>query len=369
MIDELGLKKPHGVLHRKTDYHEVPYAPTVWVRHDVPGTQTLTSTVFDINQRNADYFKGILSGYGRWNLNDTTYPNPPGWTISNSSRADSECVNDLFDRADGLKADVMLNLVEANQIWPSLKSLASSIPVMREKWQQVRKILKHTSGQYLAWKFGISPILSDLDNIVKYAPDMERQYQKFRKATPQRFSLQMHGVAQFNMTSLGSVSTDLRSFQGRIRKEPVTRYVLVVKPNLHVATSDAFKRLDFAMRRFSSSPASLLWEKIPFSFIADWFVDVRGALRGIDGLLGHKPYEIVSLTKSLSYSLASDAFWDFYSPCGGGKAYTFKATHEYDYYGRNPVSGGNILPTWRSRFGKNQAAITAALISQRLFRR
>jgi hypothetical protein len=238
---------------------------------------------------------------------------------------------------------------------------------MRENWNQIRKVLKTASGAFLAWKFGVSPVLSDLGSIVKYAPDMNRQYKRFRAAAPQRFSVTLLGTANYSGTVI-ETSQDRKTYQGRVLGVPTARYVLVVKPNLNVATSESFNRLDFAMRRFSSSPASLAWELVPFSFVADWFVDVRGALTGIDRLLGHKPYEIISCTASESYNVASDIILDLRSPCGGANMRTFKAAHEYRHYTRNPISGGDILPTWKSRFGKNQAAISAALIAQRLFR-
>jgi hypothetical protein len=38
----------------------------------------------------------------------------------------------------------------------------------------------------------------------------------------------------------------------------------------------------------------------------------------------------------------------------------------YKHYERIPVSTDNILPIWRPRFGKSQAALSAALITQQL---
>jgi hypothetical protein len=100
----------------------------------------------------------------------------------------------------------------------------------------------------------------------------------------------------------------------------------------------------------------------------DWFVDLRGALRGIDNLVTVQPYKVVSLTKSLRYALATDAILEPCSPCTAGGTVLSKGSVsvEFEHYERSSLSSTALLPTIRGRFGKNQAAITAALITQAL---
>jgi hypothetical protein len=146
---------------------------------------------------------------------------------------------------------------------------------------------------------------------------------------------------------------------------PVLRYVLAVKPTVKFGTA-FFQKADYLLSRFATSPASLAWEKVPFSFVVDWFVDLRGVLSTLDSLVGFNPYETVSLTKSVKYELATDTFVETFSPCTGGLLQSFSSgTFEYKHYDRSNISPGQ-MPRWNPRFGKNQAGITAALISQKL---
>jgi hypothetical protein len=121
----------------------------------------------------------------------------------------------------------------------------------------------------------------------------------------------------------------------------------------------------FASSRFATSPADLAWELVPFSFVVDWLVDVSGVLRLIDKILGFSPYEVVAFTRTHSYTLSTEAFLDVFTPCGGGKIGTYFSTHEYKFYERSLASATALL-SWNPRFGKNQALISAALITQAL---
>jgi hypothetical protein len=148
---------------------------------------------------------------------------------------------------------------------------------------------------------------------------------------------------------------------------PEVRYVLVVRPKIKYSLA-FFQKADFVLSRFASSPASLAWEKIPFSFVIDWFVDVRGALNGLDNLLGTSPWEVVSFTRSFSYGLRTQATCKTFSPCDSSVLMDFlTATAEYKSYERSLASGGP-MPIWSPRFGKSQAAISAALITQALLK-
>jgi hypothetical protein len=158
-----------------------------------------------------------------------------------------------------------------------------------------------------------------------------------------------------------------RSFQGLISKLPTTRFVLVVKPNVKYNTQ-LFSALDHAMRRFASSPATLAWEKVPFSFVVDWLVDVRGVLSKVDKAIGFTPYEIISFTKSHSYALETQQFWHLQDATTAEVLHDERAvTRRYKHYERSLVSE-SASPIWKPRVGKSQLGIAAALLIQALTR-
>lgn len=375
MHDDVGRPGAHSVIHRKMEYDITMARQGSYYQPYVASPYGITSySPGIINQLQAEYYAGLqLAQINGWDLSPTMTPAlPPGWSMSTPSFNESVVLNDLLERANQLKADVLLNIVEANQIWPSLKSLTSCMPEMARNWKKIRKVIRTASGGFLAWKFGVSPILSDLSNIAKFAPDMKRQFDRYINQEHSRFSRFIPSNLVFSKAgtsvSANGRPVDVQSYQGLSTSTPGYRYVLVTKPTAHYQ-SDFFKKFDFAMRRFSTSPASLAWERIPFSFVADWFVDVRGALRGIDRSLGFKPYEIVSLTRSLSYGVSTMAFRDFMSPCNGGHVgLGHVATCTFKHYERTVLPSPGLFPSWKGHFGKNQAAISAALIAQKLTR-
>jgi hypothetical protein len=375
MADGLGKGMPHTVKHRKYTY-VTNDTGNVWY-YTSGGTVDVHASRYS-NVLDATNHKASLD----WDVSNFAQT-PQGWNITLPVN-EASLIENCYEAAKGLKADILLNTVEANQIWPSIKSLAMSLPLMAQHWEggaftrtatkrgrlALKNYIKTASGAFLAWKFGVSPILSDIQNTVRYLPKIGQDVKRHADGDKSRFSARGNcqvGFVPNNVTDFyGSNIVKMVRPQGRVELTPEVRYVLVTKPSTKYHT-DFFRNLDNAMQRFASSPASLAWERIPFSFVVDWFVDLRGALRKLDDIVGHSPFEIVSFTRSLRYGLATDIYGSRNSPCSGAplQAKTYMSA-SYKHYERSIVPLGATAPTWRPRFGKNQAGITAALISQQL---
>lgn len=372
MQDEVGRSGSHPVIHRK--YLQECKVPS----GNHPGSYGLPAplgsivTTYDagrtFNVRAASSYNAF-SGWSRTNKDAL----PAYWVDSTAAINETGVRNELLEKAAQLKADALLNLVEANQIVPSVQSLVYSMPKMAKNWKSIRKVIRTASGGYLAWKFGISPILSDIMAVHRFIPKAsaalkrhaELAASRFSKAIPLTLTLQdspysngynpINGVNQYAWDWTG----------GPLDKPSEIRYVLVVRPNTRYHT-DFFAKADGLLSRFATSPASLAWEKVPFSFVIDWFVDLRATLGALDKVVGFSPFQIVSFTRSKQYHLTTHASFRSYSCCNGGMLWEILSDHEYQHYERSIVSAQSILPVWKPRVGKNQAAISVALISQML---
>jgi hypothetical protein len=356
--DSLGRGKANACNHTKN-----------WYKIPVP---TFGSFVAGgVGPTSVDVYSNFpLLWYADYMFTSSGLTDTSGWSNNIGTIDENAMKNDVLENAKGLKADVLLNLVEANQVWPSLTSLAGSLPNMAKNWKSLRKLIKTASGSFLAWKFGVSPILSDVMAINRYMPKMGSDLKRHRDSEKSRFSVSRvvtwtHTPANINVGNNNGYPAYVVSNQGRVTRTPMIRYVLTVEPTTHYMTG-FFQKLDFVVRRFATSPASLLWEKIPFSFVVDWFVDIRGALNALDSGLGFAPYKIVSFTRSYQAGIATDCFVDQINPCTGSVCSTMQVrTSEREFYERTPVQGSSIV-TLNPRFGKSQAGISAALISQQL---
>jgi hypothetical protein len=363
--DETGKGQPHAVIHRRLDaeiseYEDVKFSSTV-------DSRPCITTYTDPAPFWVDWNRSIYDAEMSWSVSNDATP-PPNWTVNALTQdQDMDLRTSLLERARELKADALLNIVEGNQIWPAIRSLAVSLPQMRQDWRNIRKVIKTASGAYLAWKFGVSPILSDIMSINRYLPRMGRDIKRHAEQPTLRYSTHRELLTTFGPPYEWDISPYIRySRQGLSITRPEVRYVLAVRPKTKYM-SEFFNSLDLVLSRFATSPARLAWERIPFSFIADWFVDIKGCLNWLDKLVGQEPFEIKSFTRSYTYHLRTDRFVELKSSCSGMRLDTWKmATAEYKHYERSLVSGGAYAPRWKPRFGKNQAAISAALIAQML---
>jgi hypothetical protein len=373
MSDETGKGKSHAVFHRKkiTNRGQPPTDLSYGV--SLGGANYAVETV--AGQGSFDYpnFQSTFDAYAGWDVSSNTTV-PSGWTIDMSGINESVLKQDVIEKAKALKADVLLNIVEANQIIPSIKSLAGCITQMRRNWKTIRKFMTTYSGGYLAWKFGISPIISDLTSIAKYGPKLAEDMKRHGDRENERYSVLAKGKWSFNNAPitgglLGAYPTHQYDPQGGSIESPNIRYVLVVKPK-HNWKSDLFKKFDFLCSRFSSSPAELAWEKIPFSFMLDWFVDMRGVLNEINTAVGYSPFEVVSFTRSYSYHCWQSRPFKRFSPCNGSVISSFDVgSVECKHYERTLVSGLGSSLSWKPRFAENQLKITLALLTQGIFKK
>jgi hypothetical protein len=313
-----------------------------------------------------EYFRSTYYGW------DVSTPNqlPACWSIALPSSVDELALkDDIIEKAHQLKADVLLDLVEGNQMWPTIVELATCLPNMAKNWRSIRKVLKTASNAYLAYKFGIRPVISDIMAINRHMVKLKDDMKKHKEGKEYRFSRVKELVTTFNggfRPPTGSLYD--HNAIGSVIDNPVIRYVLVVKPNATYMTP-FFQKVDYLLSRFATSPASLAWELVPYSFVVDWFLDLRGVLRSLDNLVGFEPYTVVSFSRSFSYKLGTHWHTENHSPCNGvGLGPWPDGNSQYKLYERSPVTTAGSYPRWQPRFGKNQAGISAALITQKLIK-
>jgi hypothetical protein len=358
-MDTVGRGKVNPVIHRKHHFKMTPKTEYISYYNAAVNGNVISQGPGPWAMESLASIAGTNQG---WPSNSL----PNGYTVDMSGVDESKMVQDLIENAKQLKADVLLNLVEANQLWPAVQSLTSSpgqLANLGANWRDVRRFIKTASGAFLAYQFGIKPVLSDMMNVHRYLPRLQQDIVRHGKGAASRFSIFAQLPCTYTPPPYGGQRLEAA---GRALKPPTIRYVLVVKPKTKYHTS-FFRKADFFMSRFASSPASLAWEKVPFSFVVDWFVDLRGTLNAIDKVIGSEPFEVVGFSRSFSYTLQSEISYGNTNGCTGAELWRSpQAQQMYTNYERSPVSSGGFAPVWRPRFGKNQASISAALISQQL---
>ena len=127
----------------------------------------------------------------------------------------------------------------------------------------------------------------------------------------------------------------------------------------------SFRTLDYLISRFGvSGPASFLWERIPFSFVVDWFVDLSGVLNSLDNTLTGSTKKITDAGISQSWKALIPVVKTRVSPTftdsnDGSQV----ALCELSSFIRKPIVP-SVSVGLSGRFGKSQLSISAALIGQ-----
>jgi hypothetical protein len=112
----------------------------------------------------------------------------------------------------------------------------------------------------------------------------------------------------------------------------------------------------------TSGPASLAWELVPFSFVLDWFVDLRGVFNLLDNALTGNRKKVVDVSFSQKFDLTLREIFHPASPYASGQDGTTTATHRVRYYHREIPTVSLIGLS--GRFGKKQALLTLSLLHQ-----
>jgi hypothetical protein len=127
---------------------------------------------------------------------------------------------------------------------------------------------------------------------------------------------------------------------------------------------DIFNKMDYYAKRFlSAGPASLVWEKVPWSFAVDWFVDLSSYIDALDNVLTGSTSKIHSISLSNHWAARfgvvrhSNSNWN--STLDGQET----AFNRLSYYHRKPYMD-SLSATPAGRFGKNQIALSGALLHQ-----
>jgi hypothetical protein len=297
------------------------------------------------------------------------------------------------------ETDILLNVVESPELVTGVQSLFRKINVPKvtgramvragSGWKILPKF-QHTpwakawrngvgliSGGFLYYSFGIAPLLSDMRKLSKATDTYRKQVDHALRTAGKAKSFHRRALGTFGTFGSdgaenpgnGYASSPLQGGYWGARVNPVITPVMTCTVRGirdHKYETEFFQKLSNAIDRFGSvGPASFVWERIPFSFVLDWFVDMSGALNSLDNLLtgGHKKVESICVSKKWSCSVGIDKIQ---RQAGETTSHDGSeiAQVALSHYSRHRVQPG-LWPGMNDRFGKKQGTILGALLSQK----
>lgn len=172
---------------------------------------------------------------------------------------------------------------------------------------------KDASSAYLAFTYGVSPFLADTVGIIQALRErletkpivLQGVESRTERATDKRV---------LTSTGLGFPRADaeaLRVFRQRVQWR---------------ATLDSNALLNVLVAHGMANLPLVVWEKIPFSFVADWWVNIGEALATLDNLLLVKSIEVIDSTSDRQLWYVTPRPTDRYFNAGS-----------YTYYSRRDI--------------------------------
>lgn len=289
--------------------------------------------------------------------------NPTMFDVSWGSDRDALVRAAVAEFRNENKVDNLLNLVEAPELPSSLKNVAN---LLRKK-----QYLRAFSGGYLGYSFGIAPLRNDMKKMTNAIPKIRNSFNSALQQTRDVITVHKRsgGNLKLNASCPGYNAHD-GTFNGTweailLQNVPPVSIVTVEghrdRPKYY---SSIFSKMDDFLRTYGTAgPASFLWERLPYSFVADWFVDTSGIVNSLNEALTGLQSRIIRLSYSRKYDVeisikkVPNSSWVY-----SLDDHKLTGHNTLKYYHRE-----SILPTsvgLSSRFGKKQMALSAALLHQ-----
>jgi hypothetical protein len=300
--------------------------------------------------------------------------------------SDSWLINEAKQNFMNLNVvDTMLNVIEAPELPNSIVDITKKVSKIECVYQKTRNapkvtkrlgdLLKLGSGGFLSYSFGLAPLISDIKKVTKMAPKLKSGLSRAQKDAGAIVSSHhaMYGNVALKPGSASPYSFDAYRYHqdellvlGKPLKVATVRGI-----NSHTYDGELFNKAQYLLQRVGSSgPATLAWERIPFSFVFDWFVDTRNVLNTLDNLLTGGQKNILAMGISEKYHVQLNQRHinvpgiTYTNHTHGGVVVSGTRLRSYR---RTLASGGfPVVLKDASGFGKNRVGIAAALMTQLL---
>jgi hypothetical protein len=290
------------------------------------------------------------------------------------------------------QVDNLLNIVEAPQLVASIQGLDGLIRKIRagkiyQLKQNVdtrvlfsRKLPNVSSldlaNVYLMWQFGFAPLISDMTKCMKAVKTLKSDLNRAVSEAGMQYTttarsegvVSLAGTALDPLTGYNPVYSPLNTSWWHAQivhlgGQPV-RIVGVSGVRTIKYSMASFQKLDYLMARFlTPGPISYLWERIPFSFVVDWFVNLSGIIDSLNNTLTGGTKQIKRCWWSEKYHMNVNAIKHQTSSWSSDSDGSPTVVNELSYYHREAL-GVSTMPTLSGRFGKKQAVLSGALLRQ-----
>lgn len=235
--------------------------------------------------------------------------------------------------------------------------------------RNVARTVGNVAGSFLYYSFAIAPLVSDMKKLAKSVLTIKNDLKKAKimEGKVEKLHFKMKGSRVDPTYNLWQVNNSGRGVRFlRSESGSAIKTMVITGTRRPPFSSKGFSALNELMTRFASSgPASFVWERIPFSFVIDWFVDLRSITNSLDNALtgGTRVVLDASLSELKEATVScvhDDHLLPYHCPALAGTEVAYRISRQYH---RIPVAVP-LGPVDSGRFGKRQKLLTGALAYQ-----
>jgi hypothetical protein len=282
--------------------------------------------------------------------------------VDQSAFVYNKALSDLYEKIRGdvdlsvdafqaRQAGVMVNqrFKQARELF--LKKAPFALVEMVKITQKLRRSNPRDWGSiWLEWTYGWKPLAGSIfgaaDQMVKVATSGSV------RSLPVKSSASEKGDSRTTSTIDG---------QGVVRtKAEESTYTSRIIAHYAIPTT----RLNAVAGLTSLNPVSIAWELVPYSFVADWFVDIGGYLRNMESSLLYRTDFTGGYTVARSKQTVTE------TAGGGNPAYFVSATGsaQTTEFARAVLGSSPMprAPTFNPKLGTSRLISAASLLSQQL---
>jgi hypothetical protein len=219
--------------------------------------------------------------------------------------------------------------------------------------QQLKRSIKNPrdwGSMWLEWTYGWKPLAGAIygaaDQMVKVATASSV------RSLPIRASASEYGDNRQTKSTDGSNVTTTSTINSRYQSRIVAHYAMLNS------------RLNAVAGLTSLNPVSIAWELVPYSFVADWFVDVGSYLRNMESSL------LYGSEFTGGYAIARQKTRVVQIAGGGNQSFSAMGSGDSETLGFQRSSLGSSpmprAPTFNPKLGTSRLISAASLLSQQL---
>jgi hypothetical protein len=281
------------------------------------------------------------------------------------SLTDNRALNKLYEKVKNMDVNIGQILAESRQTATLIAGTAVRVAQIIHKLRQGDLAgatglafpgnAGATANAFLAWQYGVKPLLQDIDGMMKHlaSPDrnivfdiVSRKTVEIEPETLQAGNGSLGGNSYLTMS--GSVTT-------------------VYKARVQITNRNQTELVNIGLL---NAPV-LAWELLPYSFVIDWFLPIGGFLNNLDAFVG---LEVISCHRTTILKRDVTLRRNFGGTDGDG--YVVPSFNEAATFRQTEVTR-DVLPTvpelpfvsFKNPLGYEHAANALALITSLVTRR